>query len=84
VLLFSNRKWTCVAGEDQSFGLHSPDQVPEDADFQSIASSFGLLSPDQLPPGIYEGVYDARMFSDRGLYVDPDIIGELTRISSVS
>ncbi|XP_060073323.1 uncharacterized protein LOC132553128 [Ylistrum balloti] len=59
----------------ESFGLHSPDVLPRsESDFQAIASSFGLLSPDKIPPGIEEGILDPRMFSQRQLYIDPDII----------
>ncbi|XP_021346242.1 uncharacterized protein LOC110445782 isoform X4 [Mizuhopecten yessoensis] len=61
--------------DGESFGLHSPDVLPRsESDFQAIASSFGLLSPDKIPPGIEEGILDPRMFSQRQLYIDPDII----------
>ncbi|KAK3099480.1 hypothetical protein FSP39_005085, partial [Pinctada imbricata] len=59
----------------ESFGLHSPDQLPRtESDFEVIASSFGLLSPEKIPPEVEEGILDPRMFSERRLYIDPDII----------
>ncbi|XP_052077142.1 uncharacterized protein LOC127715157 isoform X6 [Mytilus californianus] len=58
-----------------SFGIHNPDELPRsETDFQVIASSFGLLSPDKIPPGIEDGILDPRMFSERKLFIDPDII----------
>ncbi|XP_062569111.1 uncharacterized protein LOC134231205 isoform X2 [Saccostrea cucullata] len=45
-----------------------------ESDFEVIASSFGLLSPDKIPPEIQEGILNPRMFSERRLYLDPDII----------
>lgn len=61
----------------QSFGLHSPDQLPSsEQDYHKMATSFGLHSPDQIPPDMYNAVYDPRLFCDGGLYLDPDIIGE--------
>lgn len=59
-----------------SFGIHNPDELPRsETDFQVIASSFGLLSPDKIPVGIQDGILDPRMFSERKLFIDPDIIG---------
>ncbi|XP_064608922.1 uncharacterized protein LOC135473057 isoform X2 [Liolophura sinensis] len=64
----------------QSFGLHSPDQLPmSEQDYHKMATSFGLHSPDQIPPDMYSAVYDPRLFCDGGLYLDPDII-DLTLI----
>ncbi|XP_071126713.1 uro-adherence factor A-like isoform X3 [Mytilus edulis] len=58
-----------------SFGIHNPDELPRsETDFQVIASSFGLLSPDKIPAGIQDGILDPRMFSERKLFIDPDII----------
>ncbi|XP_061164682.1 uncharacterized protein LOC133173697 isoform X4 [Saccostrea echinata] len=45
-----------------------------ESDFEVIASSFGLLSPDKIPPEIQEGILNPKMFSERRLYLDPDII----------
>ena len=72
---------TCVSAavsdRPQSFGLHSPDQLPAcESDFEAIASSFGLVSPDNLPPDTIHPSYNPRLFCDGGLYLDPDIIGE--------
>lgn len=59
-----------------SFGVHNPEELPRsETDFQVIASSFGLLSADKIPPGIEDGILDPRMFSERKLFIDPDIIG---------
>lgn len=59
-----------------SFGVHNPEELPRsEIDFQVIASSFGLLSADKIPPGIEDGILDPRMFSERKLFIDPDIIG---------
>lgn len=59
-----------------SFGVHNPEELPRsEIDFQVIASSFGLLSADKIPPGIGDGILDPRMFSERKLFIDPDIIG---------
>ncbi len=62
----------------QSFGLHSPDQLPaSESDFEAIASSFGLRSPDTAVPQEHlHPSYNPRLFCDGGLYLDPDIIGK--------
>ena len=62
----------------QSFGLHSPDQLPKsESEFKAIASSFGLHSPDNVAPSEkLHPSYNPRLFCDGGLYLDPDIIGE--------
>ncbi len=62
----------------QSFGLHSPDQLPKsESEFRVIASSFGLHSPEQLPTSeTLHPSYNPRLFCDGGLYLDPDIIGK--------
>ena len=67
-----------IAERPQSFGLHSPDQLPKtESEFRAIASSFGLHSPDQLPTSEkLHPSYNPRLFCDGGLYLDPDIIGE--------
>ena len=61
-----------------SFGLHSPDQLPQsESEFKAIASSFGLHSPDNVAPTEkLHPSYNPRLFCDGGLYLDPDIIGE--------
>ena len=62
-----------------SFGLHSPDQLPKsESEFRAIASSFGLHSPDQPLPTSenLHPSYNPRLFCDGGLYLDPDIIGK--------
>lgn len=62
--------------------IHSSDAESEvelprtESDFEVIASSFGLLSPDKIPPEIQEGILNPKMFSERRLYLDPDIIGK--------
>ncbi len=67
-----------VSERPNSFGLHSPDQLPKtESEFRAIASSFGLHSPDQLPKSEnLHPSYNPRLFCDGGLYLDPDIIGE--------
>ena len=66
-----------VADRPQSFGLHSPDQLPKtESEFRAIASSFGLHSPDTLPSELLHPSYNPRLFCDGGLYLDPDIIGK--------
>jgi hypothetical protein len=58
----------------QSFGLHSPDQLPRtERDFKKIAASFGLHSPDQLDQ--LDDTFKKRVISEGGLYVDADLIG---------
>lgn len=34
------------------------------------------MSPDKIPPEIQEGILDPKMFAERRLYLDPDIIGK--------
>ncbi|XP_022327026.2 uncharacterized protein LOC111126576 isoform X7 [Crassostrea virginica] len=51
-----------------------PELPRTESDFEVIASSFGLLSPDKIPPEIQEGILDPKMFAERRLYLDPDII----------
>lgn len=57
--------------------MESEVELPRtESDFEVIASSFGLLSPDKIPPEIQEGILNPKMFSERRLYLDPDIIGK--------
>ena len=67
------------ADRPHSFGLHSPDTLPQsESEFKAIASSFGLHSPDNVaaPSEKLHPSYNPRLFCDGGLYLDPDIIGE--------
>lgn len=60
-----------------SLDAESEVELPRtESDFEVIASSFGLLSPDKIPPEIQEGILNPKMFSERRLYLDPDIIGK--------
>lgn len=85
----------CIADRPQSFGLHSPDQLPHSAsEFQKIASNFGLQSPDKAVAMASESEvneestmhpeYNPRLFCDGGLYLDPDIIGKIMISPSTS
>lgn len=75
---FSGYKPPSFTERPQSFGLHSPDQLPQsESEFKAIASSFGLQSPENVAPSEkLHPSYNPRLFCDGGLYLDPDIIGE--------
>ena len=62
-----------------SFGLHSPDKVPQTAEelqeltkqYQEVRKVDRSSSSSDIHPS-----YNSKLFCDGGLYLDPDIIGE--------
>ncbi|KAH3839718.1 hypothetical protein DPMN_113151 [Dreissena polymorpha] len=48
------------------------------------SSFLGPFNADQLPLEIQNAVYDSRLFSDKEMRVDPDIIGNSLHIKGYS